>query len=339
MAPVIRFFHSIRAGSLQGDGYVVVIGYHASHEQHSPRSLLEYVQLAEAVGFDAAMCSDHLSPWTRRQGQSGFAWSWLGAALASTSIPFGVVNAPGQRYHPVIVAQAVATLEQMFPGRFWVAFGSGEALNEHVTGQTWPKKAERQQRLREAVKAIRGLLAGERLSADGAVRVHDARVWSLPEQPPPILGAAVSAETAGWLASWADGLITVAAAERTRTVLDRYRSAGGGGQAHLQIHLSLEATPEAAVEAAREQWSHATVPEALLPELENPEDFEARITSSHDALDQAVVISHSAETMAERIAQISQGFDQVYLHHVGLDQRGFLERCRTELLPALRTVL
>src|SRR5690606_27162420 len=123
-------------------------GYHASHEQFSPSELLALVKLAEKAGFDAAMCSDHFTPWSERQGQSGFAWSWLGAALQATdSLSFGMVNAPGQRYHPAIIAQAIATLSEMFPSRLWCAFGSGQLMNEHITGQGWISKAERNSRL------------------------------------------------------------------------------------------------------------------------------------------------------------------------------------------------
>jgi G6PDH family F420-dependent oxidoreductase len=125
----------------------LVIGYHASHEQLPPSELLACVVAAEAAGFQAAMCSDHFAPWSSRQGHSGFAWSWLGAALQATGLDFGVVNAPGQRYHPAIIAQAAATLSELFPGRFWLALGSGEASNEHITGGRWPPKAERRARL------------------------------------------------------------------------------------------------------------------------------------------------------------------------------------------------
>jgi alkanesulfonate monooxygenase SsuD/methylene tetrahydromethanopterin reductase-like flavin-dependent oxidoreductase (luciferase family) len=97
---------------------MTVIGFHCSHEQINPAQLLRDVQQAEQAGFTAGMSSDHFSPWSARQGESGFAWSFLGAALASTTLPFGVVNAPGQRYHPAIIGQAIATLAQMFPGRF-----------------------------------------------------------------------------------------------------------------------------------------------------------------------------------------------------------------------------
>src|SRR3712207_662078 len=185
-----------------------VIGFHNSHEQIHPAELLKAVQHAEEVGFTAAMCSDHFAPWNPNQGHSGFAWSWLGAALATTSLPFGAVNAPGQRYHPAIVAQAIATLGAMFPGRFWVALGSGEAMNEHITGDPWPRKDVRDARLRECVEIIRALLAGEEVTHDGLVTVDRARIWSLPEEPPALIGPAVTPARAGRHAAWAAGLVT-----------------------------------------------------------------------------------------------------------------------------------
>src|SRR5215207_11052061 len=153
-----------------------VIGFHNSHEQIHPAQLLTAVQRAEEVGFTAAMCSDHFAPWNLEQGQSGFAWSWLGAAMATTSLPFGVVNAPGDRYHPAIVAQAAATLAEMFPGRFWVALGSGQAINEHITGERWPSKVERNARLRECVDVIRALWVGQTVTHHGRIDVEEARL-------------------------------------------------------------------------------------------------------------------------------------------------------------------
>src|SRR4051812_41227640 len=117
-----------------------MIGFHASHEQHPPSALLEYVWRAERAGFQGAMCSDHLHPWTPAQGQSGYSFAWLGAALQATALPMGTICCPAFRYHPAIVAQAAATLAEMFPGRFWLALGTGQALNEHVTGESWPPK-------------------------------------------------------------------------------------------------------------------------------------------------------------------------------------------------------
>src|SRR5918999_2874358 len=163
-----------------------VVGFHASHEQIHPAELLSAVRAAEQAGFTAAMCSDHLSPWSERQGQSAFAWAWLGAAMQATSLPFGVVTAPGQRYHPAIIAQAIGTLASMYPGRFWAALGTGEYSNEHITGEAWPRKEVRAARLRECVEVIRALLAGEQVSHDGLVTVDRAKLWTRPDTPPPL---------------------------------------------------------------------------------------------------------------------------------------------------------
>ena len=125
-----------------------MVGYHASHEQAPPSALLDSVRHAEASGFSAAMCSDHRAPGSSRQGHSGHSWVRLGAAMQATvAIPMGVVTAPVQRYHPAVAAHAIATLAELHPGRFWAALGSGENLNEHVTGDRWPDKATRDRRL------------------------------------------------------------------------------------------------------------------------------------------------------------------------------------------------
>lgn len=174
-------------------------GFHASHEQLPPGELLRAVREAEEAGFELGMCSDHFAPWSHNQGHSGFAWAWLGAALQATSMPFGVVTAPGQRYHPAVIAQAAATLCEMYPERFWMALGSGQALNEHITGEAWPKKSERNARLLECVEVMRALFAGETVSHEGRVRVDRARLYSLPETPPELVGAAVTPDTARWV--------------------------------------------------------------------------------------------------------------------------------------------
>lgn len=135
---------------------MVRIGYHASHEQFPPSGLLRLVQRADRAGFDAAMCSDHFHPWSEAQGQSGYAWAWLGSAMATTALPFGVVTCPVGRYHPAVVAQAAATLAQMHGDRFWMAVGTGEALNECIAGMPWPAKGERNARLRSGARTKPG---------------------------------------------------------------------------------------------------------------------------------------------------------------------------------------
>ena len=321
---------------------MVLVGYHASHEQLPPSALLRAVVAAEQAGFDGAMCSDHLAPWGVRQGHSGFAWSWLGAALASTSFSLGVVNAPGQRYHPVIIAQAIATLEEMFPGRFWAVLGSGEAMNEHVTGDPWPPKDHRNARLDESLTIIRRLLAGDEVSHDGTVRVHRARVWSRPESAPPLLGAAVSAETAEWLAGRVDGLATVAQEpDALRRVVEAYRGAGGEGPCVLQVHLSLAETDAAALALAEDQWPNGLIGPPRAWDFDQPEDFDAAVRDPDETeLRKAVLVDADASALAQRIAElVGIGFDRVYLHHVGKDQETYLARAGEELLPALRRAL
>lgn len=317
----------------------MIVGYHASHEQFPPGELLRHLLAAEAAGFGAAMCSDHLAPWTRAQGHSGFAWSWLGAALALTRLPIGVVTAPGQRYHPAVVARGAATLAEMFPGRFWLALGSGEAINEHVTGAPWPPKGERNARLRECADVIRALLAGEAVTHRGRVVVDRARVWSLPREAPALLGAAVSAETAAWLASWADGLITVSRPlAALREVVEAFRRHGGEGKRLvLQAQISWADDLRAAERAAHEQWRMSVLPGDVLWDLETPEAVEAATARVRpEELHAPVDIVDDMGALARRLREWrALGFHEVYLHHVGRDQRAFLDRAGAELLPAL----
>lgn len=258
---------------------MALIGYHCSHEQFPPSELLSLVSLAGDAGFRAAMCSDHFNPWSARQGQSGFAWSWLGAALQASSLPFGVVNAPGQRYHPAIVAQAAATLAEMFPRRVWMALGSGQLLNEHITGDAWLPKTERQARLLECVDIIRALWAGETVTHQDRVRVSHAKLHTRPHEPPALIGAAVSAETAEWVGSWADGLITVMKPPgELSKVVDAFQRGGGRGKPmFLQAQTSYAATDDAARQAAFDQWKPNVLPSTVLTELADPEGSTVRL--------------------------------------------------------------
>lgn len=319
----------------------VRVGFHASHEQLPPSALLRAVRAAEEAGFTAAMCSDHLAPWSRRQGHSGFAWSWLGAALAVTSLPMGVVTAPVQRYHPAVIAQAAATLAEMFPGRFWMAAGSGEALNEHVTGDRWPPKAERNARLREAVDVIRALLAGEEVTCAGRIRVDRARIYSLPAEPPPIVAAAVSARTARWAGAWADGLITTnQPPARLREVIEAFRDGGGGGRpVRVQVHLSYDPDPGRALAIAHDQWREPAIGGGLAWDLETPEAFEqaARFVRPEDVREH-VLVSADLARHAEWLNEIAAtGADELHLHHVGKGQDSFIEAFGARVLPGLAT--
>src|SRR5687768_11928052 len=170
------------------------LAYHASHEQFAPSHLFKLALMAEKAGFDAIHSSDHLNPWSHRQGHSGYAFSWVASVLQATSLPVSMICTPGQRYHPAIVAQAVATLAEMYPGRYTVEMATGEALNESVTGEHWPSKELRNQRLYESVNVIRAMLKGEVVDFEGLITVKHARIWSLPDTPPPFFCAAISEE-------------------------------------------------------------------------------------------------------------------------------------------------
>jgi len=318
-----------------------LIGYHASHEQLAPSELLRCVVAAEAAGFQAAMCSDHFAPWSSRQGHSGFAWSWLGAALQATSLGFGVVNAPGQRYHPAIVAQAAATLSELFPERFWLALGSGEASNEHITGDHWPPKQERRARLGEAVAVIRALLAGETVSHDGLVTVDRARLWTLPERPPALIGAAISADTAAWVGGWADGLVTLNQPhDQLRKLIDAFRAGGGDGKPlYLQVHLSWAADEETALAVAHDQWRSNVFDPALAMDLVLPEQFDAaaRFVTAEDVRSAVLVSADLGRHTAWLGDYLELGFDRIYLHEVGQaeHQQPFIDAFGAKVVPEL----
>jgi coenzyme F420-dependent glucose-6-phosphate dehydrogenase len=320
---------------------MALIGYHASHEQFSPSDLLEYARLAEQAGFQAAMCSDHFHPWSERQAESGFAWSWLGAALATTDLSFGVVNAPGQRYHPAIIAQASATLGAMFPGRFWLALGSGQALNELITGETWPTKEERNARLKECVDVIRALHAGETVTHRGRVIVEEARLYTRPEKPPLIVGAAITPETARWVGGWADALITVSKEiGEMEQVVEAFREGGGDGKPmFLQVQLSWAADEDQARDAAFDQWRMNIFDSPVLTTLRTPAAFDAAAAFVHPGdLDGHIRISAETDRHIEWLSQdIELGFERLYLHNVGPNQAAFIRAFGEKVLPALRT--
>jgi len=316
-----------------------VIGYHTSHEQFSPRELLECVQLAERAGFGAAMCSDHFYPWNERQGQSGFAWAWLGAALQATSLPhFGVVNAPGQRYHPAIIAQAAGTLAQMFPGRFWIAVGSGQALNEHITEAHWPAKGERNRRLFEAVEVMRALWRGETVDWDGTFQLQEAKLYTRPEEPPLIVGAAITPQTAEWLGGWADALITISQPrEQLQEMVAAFRRGGGAGKPmFLQAKHAYAETDEEALREAHDQWRTNIFGSAMMATLRTPQEFDqaAAFVRPEDLRGPVRVSSDLEKHIAWLQGDLELGFSHVYVHNVGRNQRAFIGAFGEGVLPA-----
>ncbi len=296
------------------------IGFHASHELYSPSELLELVRLAEKWDFTAASCSDHFHPWVPR-GHSGFAFSWLGAALEATSLPFTSVHAPGQRYHPAISAQAAATLAEMYPGRYDISLGSGENLNENITGDAWPEKAARNQRLLECADVMRALWRGEEVTHEGLVRVERAKLYTRPEIPPRIIGAAISVETARWLGSWADALITVGRNHSDlKKTIAAFREGGGEGKpVYLQSTISYGRTDDEAAATALRRWPIVGFSLSDLSDLPHPDDFErgaqgASLAQAHDCFRISADLEQHREWLRQDFAC---GIDGVYLHYLG----------------------
>jgi coenzyme F420-dependent glucose-6-phosphate dehydrogenase len=317
-----------------------MIAYHASHEQFAPSRLLEWTAKAERAGFDAFFSSDHFHPWSESQGQAGFSWSWVAAALARTSFPGRMICCPGYRQHPAVVAQAAATLAEMFEGRFWLALGSGQALNERITGEIWPAKDQRNARLKECAEIIRQLWAGETVTRRGLVKVEEARLYTLPQKTPLLVGAAVTEKTAEWLGGWADALLTTSRPPaELKKMVEAFRRGGGEGKPmFLKVGLSYAKTDEAARRGAHEQWRAAAFPNELLTELRTPREFDqagARVRP--EDMDEMIRISSDPAQHIEWLAgDLALGFEEIILHNVNTNQDEFIEDFAARVLPALR---
>jgi len=318
------------------------ISYHASHEQFAPSELLQYVQLAELAGFDGCHSSDQFHPWSEQQGQSGFAFAWLGAAMQSTRFPFSMVTAPSQRYHPAIVAQAICTLLQMFPDRLEVALGSGEAINEKITGDGWPSKAERNVRLKECAEIMRKLFLGETVSYSGLVKIQEAKLYTRPLNAPALMCAALSMETAKWAASWADGLLTVAQPHaQMRDMINVFRDNGGEGKPiHLQVSLSYSCDPDFAKQDAYYQFRNNALDASLLSDIDSVNKFdELGKAITMEQLAQKIRISSSLSEHLDMLGKdVELGFDNIILHNVNSGQETFINHFGKEVLPVLKLV-
>jgi coenzyme F420-dependent glucose-6-phosphate dehydrogenase len=316
------------------------IGYHASHEQFPPGQLLALVQHAERAGFGAAMCSDHFHPWSEVQGQSGHAWTWLGSAMATTALPYASVSAPVGRYHPAVVAQAIATLNAMHDDRYTLIAGSGEALNEAMTAKRWPGKPARNRRLRAAVDAMRALWRGEEvtmLERGLGFRVERARLYTLPDKTPKVFIAALSPQTAQWAAPWADGLVTISSEpQKLRRVLDAFREHGGDDKpAWLQVKLSWDTSESAAMAGAHAQWKTNVLSGDASEELRTPAQFEAAASRVREEdVRRAVRVSADLQRHVDWLqGDLAMGFERLMLHNVNLAQARFIDAFGERVLP------
>jgi coenzyme F420-dependent glucose-6-phosphate dehydrogenase len=322
------------------------IGYAAMLEQFAPTELVDYCRAAEAAGFSGVMAADHVQPWVPQQGQAAFVWSFMTAAAEHTRGDIGPgVTCPSFRQHPAIIAQAAATMAAMYPGRFWLGLGSGEALNEHIVAGYWPEAPERISRMFEAVEIIKKLFSGKDVKHSGDYyKMETLRLWTMPEQPPPIYIATAGPLTALRTGRLADGVITVGASEdKIERVFSQCRlgceQAGKDPKQFtfiLQLHLSWAESDEAALRNALTEWPNGGMKFAK-QDIRSPFDFEqmARLVRPEDFKGRLLISADLEAHRREIQKYVDMGFERIYLHNVGRNQREWIDAFGREVLPGL----
>lgn len=314
------------------------LGYFLSSEEHPPDRLVAHAAAAHAAGFRTAMISDHFNPWVPDQGDAPFVWGVLGAiAHAAPGLEVGTgVSAAVHRMHPLTLAQAAATAAVLLKGRFFLGLGTGERLNEQVTGERWPRPGERREALEEVLPLLHRLLRGRTVSHRGRhVAIERARLWTLPAAPPPILVAASGVRSAKLAGQHADGLIGVAPEP---SLIDAFEAAGGLGRPRFtQLKLCWAPTVDEGVRTVRRWFPTEGLPPSLLTELATPGEFaDAVRLVTDEALADAVVCGPEVGPVVDAVRRrVASGYSRIYLHQVGPDQDGFLRFLREELLDAL----
>ncbi len=324
-------------------------GWKAGPEQFSPQDLLEQAIVAEQAGFDFLEASDHFHPWDDA-GQACFVWTWLGAVAARTSrILLGTgVTCPILRYHPAVVAQATATLAVMAPDRAFLGLGTGEALNEFAVTGSWPEFEERQARLAEAIEVMRALWSGDRVTHKGTYyTTRGAKVYTRPTASPPVYISSLVPESAAFAGQHGDGLITVGGKdpEMYQQMLQRFeagaRQAGkdpGRMPRMVELLVAYTTDREGAIRDLRQYWAGSLVPALYTQRIYTPAlSAENGKVVGADTISRMMVIGDSPDQILQSIARyVDLGFDQLVFHSPSRDQRTFLERFGTDVLPRLR---
>jgi len=327
------------------------LGYKASAEQFAPRPLLDLAVAAEARGFDTVVVSDHFQPWKHTDGHSPFSFAWL-AALGerTTRVTLGTsVVTPTFRYHPAIVAQAMATLASLYPDRVLLGVGTGESMNEvPVLGIEWPDFKERFGRLKEAIEIMRTLWTTERVTFDGNYyHLRNATVYDRPPHPIPLYVAA-SGESAARLAGRVgDGLICTSgkgAALYRETLLPAFADAATKAKRDpaklermIEVKVSFDTDRKRALEDTR-QWAALALPAEDKVGVEDPLEMERRgLSLPIEKVASRWLVSSDPDEHVEQIAEYAgYGFTHLVFHAPGLDQLRFLELYGAQVLPRLR---
>ena len=314
------------------------IGYTLSSEEFGPRELVRFAARAEQAGFDFASISDHFHPWVDKQGNSPFVWGTLGGVAVATErleVITGV-TCPTTRIHPAIVAQAAATAAVMFDGRFSLGIGSGENLNEHILGDRWPETRVRQERMLEAIEVIRKLWEGGLTSHHGEhYTVENARIYTLPDKPPPVVIATAgerATKIAGEIGDGMFGLVPDA------EVIQAFEKAGGKDKPRYgQVHVCWGEDEAKAKKTALEWWPNAVVGGNLPWELPLPSHYESATEwADEDDIAEAVSCGPDREPILAEVREfVDAGYDHVYFHQIGPQQEEFIDFYERELAPGL----
>ncbi|MDQ3876898.1 MAG: TIGR03557 family F420-dependent LLM class oxidoreductase [Actinomycetota bacterium] len=317
----------------------IKIGYKLSSEEHPAMDLVANARKAEEAGFDFALISDHFHPWIDRQGESPFVWAVLGGIARETqtlSVGTGV-TCPSVRVHPAIVAHAASTVAAMMPGRFFLGLGSGENLNEHVHGDQWPQPAQRIEMLEEAIDVITELWKGEKTNHRGTYyTVQNARLYSLPDSPPPLIVAASGTKAAELAGRKADGVISTAPDDE---VIKGFEKAGGSDKPrYAEVQVCYAAHEDDAKKTALEWWPNVGMGGNLSADLESPAHFDAvaELVRMEDIQD-SISFGPDPEAHIEGIKKyVDAGYDHLCIHQIGPDQDSFISFYRDEVIPKIR---
>jgi G6PDH family F420-dependent oxidoreductase len=317
---------------------MTTFGYFLASEEHSPQELIRQAEMAERAGFDSLWISDHFHPWLDEQGESSFVWSVIGALSQVTSLPVTTaVTCPLVRIHPAIIAQAAATSQVMLDGRFRLGLGTGEALNEHIVDSRWPPAAERREMLEEAVDLMRRLFSGGLVSHRGRhYKVNTARLYTLPDQPPPTYVSGFGPAAAGMAGEIADGFMcTMPEAGLIRT----FRTSGGGDKPVAgAIKVCWGADRTQAIKTVHRLWPNALIPGEAGQLLPLPRHF-AQLTElvTEDMVADNIPCGPDPDDHLRAVrSYVDAGYDEIYINQIGPDQREFFDFCRDEILPQAR---
>ncbi len=329
---------------------MTIFGWKASTEQYPPDELLDYAVAAEQAGFDSIDVSDHFHPWSD-EGQAAFVWPWLGAAAVQTKkIRLGTgLTCPILRYHPAVIAQAAATLARMAPGCAYLCVGTGEALNEYAATGDWPSYEIRQAMLREAVTLIRQLWTGEEVTFDGDFyRTRKARLFTLPKGGIPLYISSLVPASSEFAGEFGDGLITTGGREAShyREMFKAFETAArqaGKDPAKMprliEVRVAYTDDQEAAIQEVKKYWAGTFIPALYTQQIYTPKmSAENGKIVEADAVRKSGCFSANAKDHVQYLQQyIDLGFDEIYVHYAGPDQKGFIQRYGKDVLGKLRS--